>query len=165
MDVFKKWFGKKDPNVVIAAPIKGKVVSLNEVPDPVFSDKMMGDGVAIQPEEGMVYAPVDGEIAQMFHTGHAVGIRTKEGVEVLIHIGLETVSLEGEGFTTKVEQGDRVKTGQPLIQFSLDTVKEKAKSTITPVVVTNMDLVDSLAPKLSEQVDVGEPVMEVKLKK
>ncbi|SDC01951.1 PTS system, glucose-specific IIA component [Melghirimyces thermohalophilus] len=165
MDVFKKWFGKKDPNVVIAAPIKGKVVSLNEVPDPVFSDKMMGDGVAIQPEEGMVYAPVDGEIAQMFHTGHAVGIRTKEGVEVLIHIGLETVSLEGEGFTTKVEQGDRVKTGQPLIQFSLDTVKEKAKSTITPVVVTNMDLVDSLAPKLSEQVDVEEPVMEVKLKK
>ncbi|WP_176757757.1 PTS sugar transporter subunit IIA [Melghirimyces thermohalophilus] len=163
--MFKKWFGKKDPNVVIAAPIKGKVVSLNEVPDPVFSDKMMGDGVAIQPEEGMVYAPVDGEIAQMFHTGHAVGIRTKEGVEVLIHIGLETVSLEGEGFTTKVEQGDRVKTGQPLIQFSLDTVKEKAKSTITPVVVTNMDLVDSLAPKLSEQVDVEEPVMEVKLKK
>ena len=113
----------------------------------------------------MVYAPIDGEVAQMFHTGHAVGIRTKEGVEVLIHIGLETVSLEGEGFTTKVEQGDRVKTGQPLIQFSLDTVKEKAKSTITPVVVTNMDLVDSLAPKLSEQVDVGEPVMEVKLKK
>lgn len=165
MDVFKKWFGKKDPNVVIAAPIKGKVVSLNEVPDPVFSDKMMGDGVAIQPEEGMVYAPIDGEVAQMFHTGHAVGIRTKEGVEVLIHIGLETVSLEGEGFTTKVEQGDRVKTGQPLIQFSLDTVKEKAKSTITPVVVTNMDLVDSLAPKLSEQVDVEEPVMEVKLKK
>ncbi|PTX53751.1 PTS system IIA component (Glc family) [Melghirimyces profundicolus] len=162
--MLKKLFGKKERILTVQAPLKGKVMPLSEVPDPVFSDKMMGDGVAIEPGEAVVRAPVDGEIIQLFHTKHAVGIRTEEGLEVLIHIGLETVSMEGEGFTAKVKEGDRVRAGQPLIEFSLDAVQEKAKSTITPIVITNMDKVESLEPKVSEEAEPGDPVMEVKVK-
>ncbi|EGK11069.1 PTS family glucose porter, IIA component [Desmospora sp. 8437] len=162
--MFRNLFGKKQKTLVLAAPLKGKLIPLEKVPDPVFSEKMMGDGTAMEPTEGILCAPVDGEVIQLFHTKHAVGIRTVEGLEVLLHIGLETVAMEGEGFTAEVKEGDQVKTGQPLIRFSLETVREQAKSTVTPMVITNMDRVDRLEAKPVEEAEAGDPILEVTLK-
>ncbi|WP_079528668.1 PTS sugar transporter subunit IIA [Halobacillus hunanensis] len=137
--MFKKLFGNKEQSVVVVAPINGKVVALEDVPDPVFSEKMMGEGIAIQPVEGTIVSPVEGEIVQLFPTKHAVGLKTKTGAEILIHIGLETVSMEGEGFESFVKQGDKVKVGDRLITFDKNLVEEKAKSIVTPIIVTNSD--------------------------
>lgn len=162
--MFKKWFKKSTDEQVIKAPLRGRVVALTEVPDPVFAEKMMGDGVAIQPEEGTLYSPVEGEVVQLFPTYHAIGLRTADGVELLLHIGLETVSMEGEGFSAHVKVGDKVKAGDPLIDFSLDLVQEKAKSTITPIVVTNMDKVDKLEHHFSDAVQTGDTILTVTVK-
>lgn len=97
----------------------------------------MGEGVAIQPHEGKVLSPVDGEVIQVIKTKHAIGLQTTDGVEVLIHIGLETVDLKGEGFNVHVATGDKVKVGQSLMEFDLEFIRQHAKSIITPVVITN----------------------------
>ncbi|GGF20985.1 PTS system glucose-specific EIIA component [Halobacillus andaensis] len=155
--MLKKLFGKKSVEENIVAPLSGKVVSLDEVPDPVFSQRMMGDGIAIEPSNGKVVSPVDGEVVQLFPTNHAVGIKTKSGVEVLVHIGLETVAMEGEGFEGHVTTGDTVKAGDALITFDTDLVNEKAKSTITPVVITNYDdIVEQFDASYSDAADAGE---------
>ncbi|MBO8177388.1 MAG: PTS glucose transporter subunit IIA [Bacillus sp. (in: Bacteria)] len=162
--MFKNLF-KKNKTVSFVAPMTGKVIPLEEVPDPVFSQKMMGDGLAMDPTEGVVYAPVNGEIVQLFPTKHAIGIKTKNGLEVLIHIGIDTVSMNGEGFTAHIQTGDKVKQGDPLISFDLDLVKEKAKSTITPMIITNGDVVESLEKKDVTEVNAKEQeLMTVKVK-
>ncbi|WP_062352494.1 PTS sugar transporter subunit IIA [Bacillus kwashiorkori] len=140
--MLKKLFGKKETSsnkVELTAPLTGTLLPLEQVPDPVFSEKMMGDGIAIEPTEGKVVSPVDGEILQVFPTKHAVGIKANNGAEILIHIGLETVGMGGEGFTAHVAEGSKVKQGDLLITVDLDLVKEKAKSTITPMIITNGD--------------------------
>ncbi|RWZ58861.1 PTS glucose transporter subunit IIA [Halobacillus fulvus] len=155
--MFKKLFGKKSVEEQLVAPINGKVVSLDEVDDPVFSQRMMGDGVAIEPADGKVVSPVSGEIVQIFPTNHAVGIKTKSGVEVLVHIGLETVAMEGEGFEGHVKTGDHVDAGDHLITFDTELVKEKAKSTITPVVITNFDdAVETFEPSYNDSASAGQ---------
>ncbi|HLS09868.1 PTS glucose transporter subunit IIA, partial [Lentibacillus sp.] len=132
--MFKKLFKKGDSKTEIYAPVNGEIVPLEEVPDPVFSQKMMGDGVAVKPSEGKIYAPVDGEVVQIPDTKHAIGLRANDGTEVLVHIGLETVSLNGEGFTPSVSTGDHVTAGQPLMAFDLEYVRENASSDVMPVV-------------------------------
>ncbi|ELK47423.1 PTS glucose transporter subunit IIA [Halobacillus sp. BAB-2008] len=155
--MFKKLFGKKSVEEQIVAPVNGKVVPLDEVDDPVFSQRMMGDGIAVEPSDGKIVAPVSGEIVQLFPTNHAIGIKTKSGVEVLVHIGLETVSMEGEGFEGHVKTGDHVDVGDHLITFDVELVKEKAKSTITPVVITNYDdIVDQFDPAYSDGASAGQ---------
>jgi sugar PTS system EIIA component len=159
--MFKKWFGKKEKptHEDVVAPLAGAIKPLEEVPDPVFAQKMMGDGIAIEPTDGEVVAPVDGEVVQVFPTKHAVGLRSEAGVELLIHVGLETVSMSGEGFTAHVKAGDRVKKGQRLLTVDFGLVQQKAKSTITPIIVTNGDIVASLE-KTSETTAVkGETVL------
>jgi sugar PTS system EIIA component len=155
---FKKWFGKKEKTTHedVVAPLTGIVKPLEEVPDPVFSEKMMGDGIAIEPADGEVVSPVNGEVVQVFPTKHAVGLRSEAGVELLIHVGLETVSMNGEGFTAHVAAGDRVKVGQRLLTVDLDLVKQKAKSTITPIIVTNGDVVASLQKTSETKATKGE---------
>ncbi len=128
---------KKEQKAKLYAPVNGKVVSLEEVPDPVFSEKMMGEGIAITPTDEVIFAPFDGEIVQIPETKHAVGIKDKKGNEVLIHIGLDTVDLAGEGFTAKVKIGDSVSVGQPLIELDLEFLRENAKDLVTPIVITN----------------------------
>ncbi len=159
MIMLKKLFGKKEeaPKTVSAvAPLTGTLKSLEEVPDPVFSQKMMGDGIAIDPTEGKVVSPVDGEIMQLFPTKHAVGIKAKNGAEILIHIGLETVSMSGEGFEAHVSEGSKVSMGDALITYDLDLVKEKAKSTITPIIITNGDDMAELVKKELTSVTAGQ---------
>lgn len=121
----------------IYAPLKGRTVPLDEVPDQVFSDKLMGDGLAIYPANGEVVAPFDGTVELVFPTKHAIGLKSESGVEVLIHFGLETVGLQGEGFTVHVDSGDAIIKGQSLMTVDLDYIKTHAKSDITPIIVTN----------------------------
>lgn len=145
-------FGKKEKRTVepLYAPITGKLVDLEDVPDPVFSQKLMGDGFAIEPSEGKVLSPIDGQVIQVFHTKHAIGLRSQTGIELLIHVGLETVSLNGEGFEIYVREGQKIKFGDELMSFDLSMISEKAASTITPIIITNSDIVQNIE-RLSEE--------------
>jgi len=128
-----------DATKQILSPLKGVVLSLSEIPDATFQEEMMGKTIAIRPTSGVVVAPFDGEVATLFHTRHAIGLIGPDGVEVLIHVGIDTVKMNGEGFKAFVKNGDRVTRGQKLIEFDLPLVERSAKSIITPVVVTNPD--------------------------
>ncbi|HHX0308179.1 TPA: glucose-specific PTS transporter subunit IIBC [Staphylococcus aureus] len=121
---------------IVHAPLTGEVTPLSEVPDQVFSEKMMGDGIAIKPSQGEVRAPFNGKIQMIFPTKHAIGLVSDSDLELLIHIGLDTVKLNGEGFTLHVEEGQEVKQGDLLINFDLDYISNHAKSDITPIIVT-----------------------------
>ena len=121
MGFFKKLFGK--PVDSLCAPMAGKAVAITEVPDPTFSEGMLGNGIAIEPAEGKVYAPCDATVDMMFTTGHAVSLVADFGAEVLIHVGLETVGLEGKPFTIHCKNGDEVKKGDLLMEADLDMIK------------------------------------------
>lgn len=165
--MFNKLFGKKEvkKEETLIAPLTGKIVNIEEVPDPTFAQKMMGDGIAIEPTEGVVVSPVDGEVVQFFHTKHAIGIQSEAGAEILIHVGLETVSMNGEGFEGHVNVGDKVKAGDKLLSFDLDLIKEKAASTVTPIVITNGDAVESLDKRAASEATKGETsLLQVKMK-
>lgn len=123
----------------LKSPLSGKVLPLTEVPDKVFSSGAMGKGIAIDPEKGELLAPADGEVTTVFPTGHAIGLTTKEGVEILMHIGMDTVELEGKGFKVFVKQGDQVQAGDLLVRFDIEAIKDAGYSVITPIVVTNTD--------------------------
>lgn len=120
------------------SPMEGKIIDLSEVPDEVFSSKMMGDGFAIDPTFGEIVSPVDGTITTLFPTKHAVGITSEEGLELLIHFGVDTVNLKGEGIEALVEQGAAIKAGEPILRMNLDEIKAKVPSIITPVIFTNL---------------------------
>lgn len=155
-DMLNKLFGKKPESEIIKAPINGNIVSIEQVPDPTFSQKMMGDGVAIEPTDGKVVSPIEGKVVQVFPTKHAIGLKSKNGLELLIHIGLETVNMQGEGFTAHVSEGDKVKVGDPLVDFDLELVKDKANSILTPIVITNGDDVASKIEKSEGTIAQGE---------
>lgn len=123
----------------VKSPLTGQVKPLSEAVDPVFAQGVMGQGVLIEPSEGLLVAPVDGVVSVLFPTNHAVGLVTDQGLELLMHIGMDTVNLEGKGFETFVEQGDRVKTGDRLISFDMDAIKKAGYVTETPVIVTNQN--------------------------
>ncbi|RBW70122.1 N-acetylglucosamine-specific PTS transporter subunit IIBC [Bacillus taeanensis] len=125
-------------NMEFILPFSGKVMPLSDVPDQVFSAKMMGDGFAIEPTNDTLVSPVDGEIVSIFPTKHAIGLKTRDNLEILIHIGLDTVKLNGKGFTTLVNEGDSIKKGQELIKIDLNYLKEHAPSVVTPVIFTNL---------------------------
>ncbi|GAK13159.1 PTS glucose transporter subunit IIA [Geomicrobium sp. JCM 19039] len=134
--MLKKLFGKQRREEKIYAPIQGKTVSLDDVPDPTFSKRMMGEGIAIMPENGQVVSPVNGKIEQVFPTKHAIGITSETGLGILIHIGLETVQLDGQGFESHVVAGQKVNVGDSLITFNVEHVKVNAESLITPIIIT-----------------------------
>lgn len=126
------------PSVVrIAQPLAGRVLPLSEVPDAMFAEQTMGPGVAIEPTGDTVVAPADGTVTTLFPTGHAVGITLADGTELLIHIGIDTVKMQGEGFTPHVQQGAQVRQGDPLVTFDADRIREAGLATITPVIVVN----------------------------
>lgn len=128
-------------------PITGPYGDVSSTPDEVFSQGMVGAGFVVSPTEGFVYAPFDGTISVLFPTGHAVAITDAKGVSVLIHIGLETVQMKGDGFTLHVAQGDTVKSGQLLISFDLEKIKNEADSILSPVVFTETQAVSVIKTK------------------
>lgn len=123
--------------ISIHAPIKGKVIPLSEVLDEAFAAGILGRGAALIPDEGKVYAPASGQIVSFFPTGHAIGMVTDEGVEILIHVGMDTVQLDGKGFTPRALQGDHVEKGQLLLEFNMEQIKKAGFSLVTPVIITN----------------------------
>ena len=146
--------GKVVEREILDSPLTGTMVALEDVPDEAFSSGVMGKGVAINPTEGRVVAPADCTIATMFPTGHAMGLITEKGAELLIHVGMDTVKLEGKYFTVKVKQGEHVKKGQVLVEFDIEKIKAAGYSVITPVIVTNhaqyMDIVTTNETKIKE---------------
>ncbi|AYU55236.1 PTS sugar transporter subunit IIA [Staphylococcus debuckii] len=157
--MFKKLFGKEDKvdkNIEIYAPITGEFVDIENIPDPVFAQKMMGEGFGIKPSEGVVVAPIDGKVDNVFPTSHALGLKADNGLELLIHIGLDTVQLNGEGFKVLVESGDSVSVGDPLVEFDLDYIDQNAKSTISPIIITNTDQVENIDIQKTEQLKRNE---------
>ncbi|HTG69408.1 MAG TPA: PTS glucose transporter subunit IIA [Candidatus Udaeobacter sp.] len=165
--MIKRWIGmqQRKTEETIFSPISGRVLPMEEVPDPIFSKSMAGMGVAIDPEDGKVGSPVDGEIIHLFQTKHALWIRADSGLDLLIHIGVDTVCLNGEGFHHYVKMGDRVKMGQPLMNFSLDLVREKATSPVTPMFLIHTDQIEQIDIELPERAERGlTPLMKVKVK-
>ena len=143
----------------ITAPVSGALIPLAEVDDKVFSTGVVGPGFAIIPDEGRVYSPVDGHIASTFASGHAIGIRSTAGAEILIHVGINTVQLDGQYFHMQVKEGDEVKKGQLLLTFDLDDIKQAGYDTVTPVVITNGEAWRELHISDNSHSRFGEPVM------
>ena len=124
----------------LLSPLSGLIVPITDVPDPVFAERMMGDGIAIDPTGSTLLAPVDATVIQFFKTSHAMTLKTDDGIELLIHVGLETVVLNGEGFKPLVAEGDKVKAGQPLLEFDMDYLARHARSLMTPIILTSPDI-------------------------
>ena len=162
-DFFKK---KKveDELFVIASPLNGTIIPIEEIPDEAFATKIIGDGVGIDPTGDTIYAPCDADDISIFDTNNAISFETSNGLELIVHFGIDTVKLEGKGFTRLVEDGASVKKGDALIKFDLAYVKANAKSHKTPVIISNMDVVEELV-RSSGAIKAGEPLMKVKVKK
>ena len=162
MGFFSKLFGKTeetiDPNQIYA-PLAGKPVPVTEVPDPTFAEGLLGDGIAIIPTDGKVYAPCNGTVETMFETGHAVAMTAENGAEILIHVGLETVALGGKPFRTHVRDGQKVKKGQLLFEADLDAIKAEGLPVITPVLVCNPDDFTAINKVFNPTVAVGDVVI------
>ena len=139
LDFFRRLHGLvSDDGIRIYAPVSGKILPIEDVPDVVFSEKIAGDGIAIKPEGDRLVAPFDGTIVQVFETNNAFAIRSDKNIEVLVHFGIDTVDLRGKGFKRLAESGQKVHKGDPIIGFSLKELESAAHSTVTPVVISNM---------------------------
>ncbi|WP_195516863.1 beta-glucoside-specific PTS transporter subunit IIABC [Paraclostridium bifermentans] len=147
--------------VVISSPIKGETIKLEDIEDAAFATGVLGQGLAIKPTEGKVVAPVSGEVTTLFPSLHAIGITSDEGVEILIHVGLDTVQLEGKGFKAHVKQGDKIVKGQELVTFDIDFIQESGYSIVTPVVVTNYNDYFEIAATESKSLELGDKAITV----
>lgn len=158
---FDETLGKAESHSVLASPMKGKVLPLSAVPDEVFASGAMGKGAAIDPESGLVVSPVNGVISSIFDTKHAIGIVADSGEEILIHIGIDTVEMGGEGFTLKAHAGDTVKVGDPIVEVDLEAVKKAGHSTISPVLIVNSDKFMDILTYPNAAVEREEPLIAV----
>lgn len=149
------------PNLVLSAPMKGWIAPLDETPDAVFAERMLGDGLAIDPLGSTLHAPCDATVVTVHRARHAVTLRAANGAEILMHVGLETVALNGEGFTVFVKEGQVVKAGDKLLGFDLDLLAQRARSLITPVVVTNLDAFQIVRRDQDRELAVGDFLMEL----
>ncbi len=148
--------------IEIIAPLSGEIVNIEDVPDVVFAEKIVGDGIAIKPTGNMMVAPVNGTIGKIFETNHAFSIESENGIELFVHFGIDTVELKGQGFTRIAKEGQTVKIGDPIIEFDLAFLEEKAKSTLTPVVISNMDEIKELTKHSGTVVVAKTPVISIK---
>ncbi|RPK03077.1 PTS system, beta-glucoside-specific IIB component [Priestia endophytica] len=147
------------------SPIEGEAVSLNEVNDQVFSQGLVGKGVAIRPSKGKVIAPFDGKVEVMYKTKHAIGLKSLSGIELLIHVGIDTVNLEGKYFTNKINQGQDIKLGDVLLEFDIEAIKKEGYDTITPVIVTNSDNYPNMDLSINQNVTYDSTLMSFPEKK
>lgn len=154
----------KNKEIMIGSPVKGKAVPVSEVNDPTFAEEILGKGVAVMPEDGKVCAPAAGEIGMVFDTLHAFSMTTREGVELLVHIGLETVGMKGKGFTAHAKAGDKVEKGDLIITADLGVIKGEGLDTIIPVIVCNTDEYKEVESLAGKDVVVGDDILKVSLK-
>lgn len=146
----------------ILSPADGDLLELSEVPDEVFSQKMAGEGIALMPRSNTFIAPVAGTISKIFSTNHAFSIRTKSGMEVMVHIGLDTVELQGEGFERLAKEGESVEAGEPIVSADLEFIQSKGKEIITPIVMNHEKALE-LSLVSASVVREGETILEVRL--
>ena len=159
----KKLFGGEEKEEkIIAAPVNGTAIPMSQVSDPTFSQEILGKGTAVIPSDGRVVAPADGLVTMVFDTKHAIGLATESGLELLIHIGVDTVELGGKFYTAHVKDGDVVKKGQTLITFDMDAIKAAGYDVTTPLIVTNTDDYEEVKMLAEGTVDNGSEVLEVK---
>ena len=147
--------------ITIASPLKGNIVPLNEVKDETFASEMMGKGIAINPTEGKVVSPINGTVQMIFKTKHALGLKSEDGAEILIHIGMDTVQLDGKHFTAHVKDGDKVKVGDTLVEFDMNAIKNEGYELITPVIITNTMEYLEIVPKDIKSVNTGETLITI----
>lgn len=147
---------KRNSSLSFVAPVTGKTIDLSDIPDPVFAQKMAGDGLGIDSTGDVIVAPCDGDLTLVFKTKHAFAMTLENDIEILVHIGIETVSLNGEGFEQLVEQGTTVKAGTPIIKIDREFIKSKGLSLVTPVLITNPDITKSIDAKIGIDVVAGE---------
>ncbi len=156
----KGLFGGKEKTVV-GAPVSGKAVPMSQVNDPTFSQEILGKGVAVIPDKGEIVAPVDGTVTMVFDTKHAVSMQGDSGVELIIHIGLDTVELKGEHFTALVQAGQKVTKGTPLVQFDMEKIKAAGYEVITPVIVCNTPQYPNMVCRSGMDVQAGDTIIEL----
>ncbi len=149
----------KQDDKAVYSPLEGKLIPMTEVPDETFASKALGDGVAVIPEKGCVYAPFDGEVEMVYDTGHAIGLVREDGMEVLIHVGINTVELGGKYYTAKVSNGQKIKKGDLLLEFDMDEIAKAGYSLVTPVIVTNSDEYEGLTRKEHGRVEPGDQII------
>ena len=154
----KLGFGKKAGEVLVA-PLTGKAVAISEVSDPTFGEEILGKGMAIIPSVGKVFAPVDGKIEMVFDTKHAISMTSKNGTEILIHVGLDTVTLQGAPFTAHVEAGQNVKAGDLMLEFDIEAIKAAGLETITPMVICNTDDYKEITANVGKDVNALDEVL------
>ena len=160
-DIFKK---KEKTIVTIYSPMNGKVIELKEVPDEAFAQKMVGDGCAIEPDKGIICSPIDGQLMNIFPTNHAIIFETIDGLEMIIHFGIDTVKLDGKGFQKLREPGP-IKIGDEIIKYDLDDIKDGVPSTRSPIIINNMEKVEKIEVlSLGKVIKIGEPIMKITLK-
>ncbi|MGH4051468.1 MAG: PTS sugar transporter subunit IIA [Clostridium sp.] len=159
--LFKK---SKEKNMILKSPVVGRCFDISEIPDEVFSSKMLGNGIGFESTEGVLYAPVDGEVLQLFPTKHALILKTKEGIEILLHIGIDTVEMKGEGFEAFAKKGQQVKAGDKLLTFDNELIKAKVKSNLSVLILTENEIMESVEFKFGA-VDKNNEVITIKLKK
>ncbi|WP_336163765.1 PTS glucose transporter subunit IIA [Fusobacterium polymorphum] len=160
-DIFKK---KEKIIVTIYSPINGKVIKLKEVPDEAFAQKMVGDGCAIEPDKGSICSPIEGQLMNIFPTNHAIIFETIDGLEMIVHFGIDTVKLDGKGFQKLREPGP-IKVGDEIVKYNLDEIKDNVPSTRSPIIINNMEKVEKIEVlSLGKIVKIGEPIMKVTLK-
>ena len=160
-DIFKK---KEKIIVTIYSPINGKVIELKEVPDEAFAQKMVGDGCAIEPDKGSICSPIEGQLMNIFPTNHAIIFETIDGLEMIVHFGIDTVKLDGKGFQKLREPGP-IKDGDEIVKYNLDEIKDNVPSTRSPIIINNMEKVEKIEVlSLGKIVKIGEPIMKVTLK-
>lgn len=147
---------------VLKAPVSGKVIDLKDVPDQVFAEKMAGDGAAVEPEGDTIVSPADGLLSFIFKTNHAFGLNLDNGAEILVHIGIDTVELKGEGFTRIADEGVRVKAGDPIIKIDRKLITAKGYSLIIPVLITNADKIKKLEARIGKEVKSGDVMLRYK---
>ena len=145
----------------LVSPLDGELLPLSEVKDEVFSSGAMGEGVAIEPSQGVLHAPDDGRVVMTFPTGHAIGMKTKDGAEILMHIGMDTVNLQGKGFETLVDKGDEVKAGDELVKFDIDEIHSAGYIVTTPIVVTNSKDYEKVLVVRQGEVKVGQEILDL----
>ena len=160
-DIFKK---KEKIFVTIYSPVNGKVIELKEVPDEAFAQKMVGDGCAIEPDKGVICSPIEGQLMNIFPTNHAIIFETIDGLEMIVHFGIDTVKLDGKGFQKLREPGP-IKVGDEIVKYNLDEIKDGVPSTKSPIIINNMEKVEKIEVlSLGKIVKIGEPIMKVTLK-
>lgn len=145
----------------LVSPLAGELLPLSEVKDEVFSSGAMGEGVAVEPSEGVLHAPADGKVVMTFPTGHAIGMKTSDGAEILMHIGMDTVNLQGHGFETLVAKGDEFKAGDELVKFDIDAIHAKGYVVTTPIVVTNSKDYEKITVVSQGKVKVGQEILDL----